>query len=364
MQSEDINSQSIQRLNKLDFQAHLHLGVLEHLGANGTESHERLAKTIETLKQKKGKLQNEINPRQPRKYRIVNRVQDFFDSITLSQPEKDLIQIESVIDEVILAVRSNYPSETIVQDTIYRLSQEITRRADKTSPSRIGTLYRIEDLLRAVSEKEVSNLEESELENLNRKIISELKEEKSALSKTITRLQDENDTVRQKLANYLEELDTLNITVDERESRLLKLQEKIRDYAAANQGQQAQINTLNLELTRANEDLKELKFQRSSFNKTISSLNQDIRQKQSSIEQLDSSLKQYSKVRILEGKYIGNLSDRSSKYHFDQKCNHWKMLVGEYVLRLDPSRNIVSSNTPIRFSGQLGECDRCAGRRN
>ena len=45
-----------------------------------------------------------------------------------------------------------------MQDTIYRLSQEITRRADKTSPSRISTLYRIEALLRAVSEKEVSNL--------------------------------------------------------------------------------------------------------------------------------------------------------------------------------------------------------------
>ena len=49
LQSEDINSQSIQRLNKLDFQARLHLGVLEHLGANDAESHERLAKTIETL---------------------------------------------------------------------------------------------------------------------------------------------------------------------------------------------------------------------------------------------------------------------------------------------------------------------------
>ena len=229
---------------------------------------------------------------------------------------------------------------------------------------RIGTLYRIEDLLRAVSDKEIYNLEESELENLNRKIISELKKEKSALSEEIKRLQGENNTVQQKLVTYLEELDKLNITVDEREFHLSSLKEKIRNYAEANQEQKTQINTMNLELTRANEEIKELQSQRNYFSKQISSLEQNIRQKQFDINKLNSSLKQYSEVRILEGQYIGNLSDKNSKYHFDQKCNHWKMLVGEYVLSLDPSRNIVSSNTPARFSGQLGECDRCAGSRN
>ncbi len=43
--------------------------------------------------------------------------------------------------------------------------------------------------------------------------------------------------------------------------------------------------------------------------------------------------------------------DQKSKYHFDQKCDPWKMLVGEHVLRLDSSRNIIISNTPARFSG-------------
>ncbi|MCY7272745.1 MAG: hypothetical protein LH702_03090 [Phormidesmis sp. CAN_BIN44] len=364
LQLENIDSQSIQRLNKFDFQARLYLEVLECLGANDAESHERLAKTIETLKRKKDELQNELKPRQLRKYRIVNRVQDFFDSVTLSQAERDLIQIESIIDEVTLTVRKNLPSEKIVQDTVYELSRAITRRADKTSPSRIGTLYRIEDLLRAVSDKEIYNLEESELENLNRRIISELKEEKSALSEEIKRLQGENNTVQQELITYLEELGKLNITVNERKTHLSSLQEKIKNYAEANQEQKTQINTMNLELTRANEEIKELQSQRNYFSKQISSLEQNIRQKQFDINKLNSSLKQYSEVRILEGQYIGNLSDEDSKYHFDQKCNHWKMLVGEYVLGLDPSRDIVSSNTPARFSGQLGECNRCAGSRN
>jgi hypothetical protein len=67
---------------------------------------------------------------------------------------------------------------------------------------------------------------------------------------------------------------------------------------------------------------------------------------------------------MLKGEYIGNLSDPKAKYHFDRKCNHWKMLVGEYVLGLDQSREIVSSSTPTFFFGKLEECDRCAERRN
>jgi chromosome segregation ATPase len=244
------------------------------------------------------------------------------------------------------------------------LSSETTQKADQISPFRIGVLYRIEALLREVSDKEISNLGESELNELNKKIISELQEEKEALSRDRSRLSDENYVVQQRLRNYSDAIDRLNNILDERESYLSKLQEKLRCYLEINQSKQLEINTLNLELTRVDDELKELQAQKNYFNEQIKHLEQDIRRKQADIDNLTSQLKRYSGIKTLEGEYIGNLSDRNSRYHFDRKCNHWKMLVGEYVLNLDVSREIVSSKTPTFFIGKLRECDRCAGRKN
>lgn len=360
VQSENIDSRSIEKLNNLDFQVHLHLGVLKNLGTNKADSHERLAKTIESLKQKKNELQKEIKPHQPQKYKIVTRIHDFLELITLSHAERDLIQIESILNEIIEDIRNNHPSETIVQDTINSLSTEISQRADQISPFRIGVLYRIEALLREVSAKEISSLEEPELN----KIISELKERKDDLSKELSRLYDERKLAQQELRDSLEERDRLNSRLDERKSELSKLHEKLRGYAEANESKQIEINALNLELTRVNEKLQKIQVQKSSFGEQINCLKQDIRQQQTHIEQLTDQLNQYSQIRTLKGKYIGNLSEPKSKYHFNQKCNHWKMLVGEYVLKLDVSREIASSNTSTLFTkAGLEDCDICAGRK-
>jgi predicted RNase H-like nuclease (RuvC/YqgF family) len=156
----------------------------------------------------------------------------------------------------------------------------------------------------------------------------------------------------------------LNNLIEQRESDLLNLREKVKRYSDANRSKQAEINTLNLELTQVHGKLRELQTQKRSLSEKINRLNQEVHQKQSETDKLINQLNQYSKIRMLKGEYIGNLSDRNSKYHFDRKCNHWKMLVGEYVLGLDTSREIVSSSTSAFFINKLGECDRCAGRKS
>lgn len=359
-QSENIGSQPIQKLNNCDFQVRLYLGIFKYLGVDKAESHERLAKTIESLKQKKSELQDEIKPRQPKKYQIVTRIQDFFEFINLSGAERDLIQIESILNEVTWAIRTNYPSETIVQDTINRLSRKTTGRADKISPFRIGILYSIEALLREVSDKEISNLGESELNELNRKIRSDLKEQKDTFSGILNELRKENQIAQQELRDYSDEIDKLNDILAERESDLSDL----RGYAETNQSQQIEINTLDLKLTRVNEELRKLQAQKTSLSEQINFLNQEVHQKQARIDKLINQLSQYSRIRTLEGKYIGNLSDKTSKYHFDRKCDAWKMLVGEYMLHLDVSRKIASSDTPTLFiRAGLRECEKCAKKR-
>lgn len=364
LQLKDTGILSIEELNEIDFQARLYLEILKCLGANEVKNNERLSKTIETLKQKRTVLQDQIKPYQTRKYKTVSKVQDIFESLILNQTEKDLVQIETILVEVTSSVRNDYPSETIVRDTLDKLSRKVTRKTGKISPNRLGLLYRIEALLHEVSAKEISNLEESELQGINRKIIGELREERDILARKLKRLSDEKNATQQTLEEYLGELSRLHGLIEEHETDLSSLRKRVRYYAEANRSQKDVISSLNSDLAKNEERLENLQKQKIDLSEEINQLKQALRRKQVDFDQVKSQIDQYSGIRMLKGEYIGNLSDPKSKYHFDRKCNHWKMLVGEYVLGLDLSREIISSSTPALFFGKLGECDRCAGRRD
>lgn len=359
------NQQQIQRLNKLDSQAWLCMGILERLGANNAESNERIAKTIEILKSKKIEILDELNPRRPEKYRKLAKIQNFFESIILSKAEKDFIQIEKIIDEVVLAVKNSQPSETIIQESLNKLSRETAINAEKISPYRLRIMYKIGGLLNDISLKELFNLGNPELANLNESIINELKEQRKILSKEFNKLIQEKYVMQQELESYLSTLNNLNGAIYERETELLRLREELESYIAANINRQNQISSLNTGLNKLNQKLLESQSQKDSLDKRVNQLIQDVRRKELEIEKLTNQLAKYSQIRILEGEYIGNVSNKSSKYHFNRKCNHWKMLVGEYVLNLDGSREIISSSSPtVLIREGLEECDICAGRRS
>lgn len=364
LQLKDTDSQSIEKLNELDFEARLYLLVLERLGADKAESHERLAKTIEVLRRRRTKLQTRIKPQQPKEYQVITKAQEYLEAITLNQAEKDFMQIETVLNDLVWSIKNDYPSETIVQDAVEKLSREITRKAAKISPSKIGILYRIEALLHETSAKGISNLGESELNSLNKKTINDLKEQREKLVKKFNNLLNEYDTAKQELDAYSEESYKLNNLINEYKLESLKLRETIRQQAETNQNNRGRINILNSDLAKVSERLRESQARKITLDEEIKSLKRDLCQKQGYIDELTSKLEQYSGMRKPEGNYIGNLSERNTKYHFDPKCNHWKMLVGEYVLGLDTSREIATSKTSAFFIGKLEECDRCAGRKN
>lgn len=364
LQLRDVDSLAISELNEVDFEARLYLKILECLGSNKVGNHERLAKTIEALRQKRVMLQDEIQPRQPKKYQNVAKAQDFFESFILNQSEEDFMQIEKILVEVTSSIKNSYPSEAIVKDTLDKLSSEVSQKADKINANRLGILYRIEDLLREVNAKEPSSFEESKLQSLNRKNIAKLKEERNLLSSKINQLSEEKEKLQKMLAEYSDEASRLNRLTFKREADLLELEKRISRYIEINQGQEEEINDLTSVLQQEREELINLQNQKLDLEKEVAQLHQSLKQKQVDIDRLVNQVDQYSTIRMLKGDYIGNLSDPKAKYHFDRKCNHWKMLVGEYVLNLDGSREIVSSKTPNLFLGKLEECDRCAGRKS
>ncbi len=357
------NQQQIQKLNNFDAQAWLYIGILERLSTNKAGSNIRIAKTIEALKQKKSEVLDELEPRRPKKYRTLARVQNFLETITSSKAQKDFIQIEEIINRLIWMVKSSQPSETIIQDLIERLSIEAVRKADRISPDRLRLMYKLAELINDISMKQLSQFSNSQLEDINTNIINEINKQKNILFKGFNKLLKEKHEMQQSIESYSESLNSLNKVICERESELKILQEELENYTQFNLDKQNQISNLNKELVKINQNLLSLQSQKDSLVKRLNQLIQNISDKQNEIDRLNNKLNKYSQIKILEGEYIGNLSNKTSKYHFNQKCPDWKMLVGEYVLRLDGSREIISSNSPAVFIRQgLEACDVCSGR--
>ena len=81
------------------------------------------------------------------------------------------------------------------------------------------------------------------------------------------------------------------------------------------------------------------------------------------INTLNTQLSKYDRIRVLEGNHTAIPSSKGSKYHFHKKCPGWKMLVGKYMLNLDPSRAVVSSKDATFFiKGGLSECLDCKNK--
>ena len=159
----------------------------------------------------------------------------------------------------------------------------------------------------------MSNLEESELQSFNRKVIGELRGERDILARKLNRLSDEKKATQQTLEEYLRELSRLNSLIEGSETDLSDLRKRINYYAETDRSQRNTINTLNSYLVKAKEGLRDLQEQKNRFNEEITQLKQTLQRKQVDIDQLESKVNQYSGIRIPEGNYIGNLSDPKLK---------------------------------------------------
>jgi chromosome segregation ATPase len=260
-----------------------------------------------------------------------------------------------------LITQNSDPSETIIQDVLGELYSKISQNANKISPAKLGLIYRIFNLLYSISRKEISQIDSSELDRLNKDRINELKAQRDILSREFNKLLREKYVKEERLQKYSETLNSLNKTIFEHELEIKKLCGEIEKYIQSDRIKQNQINSLNNKLNELNKKLLELQRQKEAWVGKQSQLLQELNQKQSKIIRLQNQLNNYSHIRILQGEYIGNISNKNSKYHFKRKCPSWKMLVGEYVLNLDDSKDIKSSsNSSIFLKAGLTECEDCS----
>lgn len=313
LQLESISNRPVEKLNEIDFQARLYLRILEKLGGDKAGSHERIAKTIEVLKRKRFALRNEIEPHQPRKYKVVSKAQDFLESFALDQAEKDFEKIETVLAEVAWSERKTKPSSKATQNIIAELSEKVAQEANEISPKRLGLLYRVENLLNEMLYNETSHLQENSLNRPDREFIKRLKEERDVITERYDRLFDERNSMGQSLRDNSKELIRLNSLARKYKHEISEMQIDLYNYINENKNHKISSSALRRKLEGAIKEIGELRKQRDSLSRQTISLKRTLHQKQIGISQLESQLDKYSSMKILTGDYIGDLSRPSSK---------------------------------------------------
>ncbi len=184
------------------------------LGTKRPESQERIAKAIEALKYKRVKIENELEHCKPKKYRRLSKIQKIFKFLSLTQPEKDLVKIESIINNLNSYTRISHSSETIIQDIIAHLSSEIFNNISKISPKRIGLFYKLEELLRLISQKDISHFNSSDT-------IAEMQSK-------IDRLNMENEIYKNENENWIQRSEEKDRELRKLQNSLSKKEEEIK----------------------------------------------------------------------------------------------------------------------------------------
>jgi hypothetical protein len=236
---------------------------------------------------------------------------DTIQEIRTNASQKELQTIELLLDRLTQSIQGVQPARTIVQESAHWLKQQTIGAAQHLAPTRLSVLHRIHALLQAISEKQCTDPVEADLNEFSTRSIRHLQGEKIALQRKLTQLMASNHALEKEISSS-----SFNLMAIATEKEVLTAELLDRDQVIAKR------------------------------DRTIVSLN--------------TQLSKYHRIRVLEGNYVGVPSSKGSKYHFHKKCPGWKMLVGEYMLNLDPTRAVVSSKDGSLFSKcGLQECRDC-----
>ncbi|MEG4858051.1 hypothetical protein QUB75_10450 [Microcoleus sp. K1-B6] len=258
------NKQQVPKLNNLESQAWLYEGILERLGADPSANHERIARTLEALEYKRSELLQELEPRRPRKYRILTGIQDAARVLLASQAEKDYEQLQKIVTNLVIFTRSREPSQIILSEAITKLAAEIGQNANQISPYRLRLAYKIEELIRVLSAKLVLGDDTSIANINNQSIINELQSRINLLSKEFNKLLRAKQENTNEINGRITEIYKLTKTISDlyrdisnRDADIVALQKNIQNLTESLQEKQANINSLQNSLSELQRDFED-----------------------------------------------------------------------------------------------------------
>lgn len=326
------------------------------------ESNQRIAKTLEVLESQKTEVLEQLEPRRPQRYRTLSKIENFGRSLFQNQLEKDYLQLEKLINDLVKSVINSQPSPTAFEELLDRIEREIARNSVNISPSRLRLIYKLENLIRTVLLKNISESEGVEATRQKISFIEDLRLQREILTEAFTKLRLENQEKQQRLKRQSEQIIRLNRETTEKETEINYFRQQIEALRGENSHKQSLLNQLNEELVRSNNSRFDLESQLLSLQQQVN-IFQKYKKQTLSKPELDPSKHLQSmliKRKLLKGDYIGNLSDPDSKYHFNLKCRDWKSLVFEYLFLNDEEREIENSTRADIFKkANLEECSFC-----
>ncbi len=361
--------QQVKKLNNLDSQAWLYEGVLGRIGSNPSVNHEKIAKTLEALEYKRNEILKELEPRRPQKYRILSKFQNSVQGILDSQDEKDYRQLQKIVTNLILFTKSKKPSQIILSEIITKLSSEISRNNKKISPSRLRIAYRIDELMRVVSEKLILDSNSSRTDGNYQLIVDELRSRINLLSQEFnnllkTKQEDKKELNRrtQEVSNLTKNISDLHQDISNRDSDISTLGRNIQNLTKSVKEKQAQIDSLQNLIYDLQRDIRDSDAARhqeydqvSQLQRRLSQLNEQKLTLQERIDDiLANTRKIESKVEILENEK-SHLSSQKSELQrqnqiLQQQYLHQQDMISslnKQLKDLDSSINSVATQSQI-----------------
>jgi hypothetical protein len=312
-------------------------------------------------------IQTKVKSIQTTRYRQVT---DYLDALRLTKSKKDLQTIEALLDRLIQALHNSPSAKSLAQNTAQWFTQQTIAHTPRISASSLSLLHRIQVILQSIAEKQISAPSESDINEFSTRAIRNLQGEKVSLERKVAQLNQSHQKLEIEVSDYSGNLLKLTRQINEQSHSVNELHGWIQDrdvtIQARNvkiQAQLSQIESLRLQLDTLNHQTTELVETKDEMKADLLLRQESIEECDRTINKLKTELAKYDQIRVLEGKYVGVPSSKGSKYHFHKKCSGWKMLVGEYMLNLDPSRAVISSKDASLFTKcGLTECLDCKNK--
>lgn len=300
--SQPDNQQQVPKLNNLESQTWLYEGILRRLAEDSFVNHEKIAKTLEALEFKRSEILQELKPRKPQRYRILERIQDSVRYLLASQAEKDYERIERIVTNLVVFVRSRQPSQFILSEVIERLATEIVQNANQISPYRLRLAYKIDDLIRVLSTKIVFGSDISKTDDSYQKLVNELRSRINLLSgqfNSLLKSKQENTNELnkriQEIYNLTQNISDLHQTISHNDADQAVLRKHIQDLTEEAQRKQAQIDSLQNSISDLQRDIQ-----------GSTEVNQ---RKQNQINYLENQLSQLNQQKLYLHKRSQDISD-------------------------------------------------------
>ncbi len=366
-QREDTSNFTSQDVARSYSKAQVSLGILSRLNLENPEARIRAGNTAVKIKLKQDEI-DKLSKQYPRSQAWhFCQLQKSFSKIFESGLSRDYTQLSLAlkeIEDISLQVKDLRLSK---DSAISKIQQQINAAKNQFDPVRFDILLNLESTIDNFLALDFqSNPQQSSLDTR----LGEVIDQRDQLSQYIDQLQIENQQLLSELNSYKktakdleDKIKILRLNLKKAESEIRRL-DMSQGEALDKVGEEKRVNRILTEdKERLVRKVRELENVIEKGIKESLELNKKLNEL---VEKSFSGMSPGKKLRVLEGRFIGNIANPDSKFHFDFDCPHYWSYVGQYLYSSDPRSNSIltcDNSSRLEYAG-LQACIICSRNGN